>query len=275
MKTSIMKQSWYGFSLALSVVSAFSVTTFSQTANAAVFNVGQLSWDSDNSVNSGKVIEGNVSALPASFLIADPNVDLINNQTIGSVIGLGGGFNTFAALGNQIDRAIIELSWAGKYLKNYNGDDFVLYENGFVGEPEAFAVAIRKTGETTFSNYFYKFTKEFVPTDISRPDVGGAFATVFDLTDFNLGQNEAIDAIRVMNLLPSDRVEGNDGQGFLGGSFLPLTGVGGTEFALDKFDPDITYLVALNQPTSVPEPSAILGFLLLGGIGLAKKLIHK
>lgn len=275
MKTSIMKQSWCGLGLALSVVSAFSVTTFSQTANAAVFNVGQLSWDSDNSVNSGKVIEGNVSALPASFLITDPNVDLINNQTIGSVLGLSAGFNTFAALGDQNNRAIIELSWAGKYLKNYNGNDFVLYENGFSGEPEAFAVAVRKKGETTFSQYLYQFTQEFVHTDVNRPDIGGAFATVFDLTDFNLGQNEAIDAIRVMNLLPSDRVDGNDRQGFLGGSFVPLTRVNGIEFASDKFDPDITYLVALNQPTSVPEPSAILGFLLLGGMGLAKKIIHK
>lgn len=275
MKISVMKQSCDKLGLALSVLSAISVTTFSQTATAAVLNVGQLSWDTDNAINAGKIIEENVSALPASFLITDPNVNLVNGQTIGSVLGLSSGFNTFVKLGDENDRAVIELSWAGKYLKNHDGDDFVLYENGFAGEPEAFAVAVRKLGETSFSNYLYKFTKEFVYTTLAQPDIGGAFATVFDLSDFNLGQNEAIDAIRITNLLPEDRVTGNDGQGFLEGSVIPKNALEGTTFDLDKFDPDITYGVALNQPTPVPEPSAILGFLLLGGIGLAKKLVNK
>jgi hypothetical protein len=259
-----MKQSCYGLGLAVSV---FSITTFSQTAAAAVFNVGQLTWDSDNAVTSGQVIQGNVSAFAANFLVTDPNVNLITNQTIGSVLGLFPGANTSVDLGNATNRGIIELNWGNRYLKNSVGNDFAIYENGFAGEPEAFAVAVRKRGETDFSNFLYKFTTEFV-----QPNV---FATVFDLSDFNLGQGEAIDAIRIANLLLTDRVTGEDGQGFLGGTFLPITSPGGSGFDINKFDADITYVVALNTPTAVPEPSSLLGFLVLGGIGLLKKCLGK
>ncbi len=77
------------------------------------------------------------------------------------------------------------------------------------------------------------------------------FATAFDLTnDFELASGESIDAILVVNLTQSDKVDGA-GQGFVDFTGAigtnPKTTSGGSAFAEGRFDPDITLVAALRN----------------------------
>ncbi|MFB2839074.1 PEP-CTERM sorting domain-containing protein [Floridanema evergladense] len=247
-------------------LTALSGTAFinAGSAKAATFSLGGYTWDSANSVVGGSIVSGsqNISGFAASF---------VENQTVGSILGFGS--NTSVDLGNSTNRGVIELNWGeGKSLANATGKDFVVYENGSatfgnLGGPEAFAVAVRKVGQNTFSEFLYQFSSGFEPS---------VFATGFDLSDFGLGENEEIDAIRIMNLIATDKVSNTDGQGFVGGNFAPQTGSQGSgNYESDKFDADITYVVGLNSPKSVPEPTSILSLVALGAIGITAKLVRK
>lgn len=260
---------WNQIGLSLTALSAMVLAT-SQSAVAATFNVAGYTWDSANSVQSGSIVGGSESifGFNASFLGDKPEVA---SQTVGSILGFNPGFSTSVNLGNQVDRSIIELNWGeGMGLTNAAGNDLVLYENGSWLAPEAFAVAVRKAGEKSFTEFRYEFSDGFA----FEADV---FATGFDLTDFGLGANEAIDAIRITNLLATDKVSGSDGQGFLGGNYDPLTGSSGTgKYETSRFDPDITYVVGLHKPTKpIPEPTSTLGLLMFGLFGAGTVLKRK
>jgi len=228
-----------------------------------------LTWDESNAVTSGKIISGSPSTFPAGF-----NTLLQSSQTVGELFGVEG--ETSLELEESGNIGIIELDWGGNLLANEEGNDLVVYENGSFPEPEAFAVSVRKAGESTFSEYLYQFSDHF-------SEQYSVFATVFDLSLFGLGAGEAIDGIRIRNLSPNDLVTGGDGQGFLGGSYTPLTYAGGSSYnPNDKLDADITYVVGLNdvfaalppseQPSDVPEPSALLGLVGVGLMGLGTRL---
>ena len=163
-------------------------------------------------------------------------------------------------------------------LNNRSGNDLVVYESGNAGAPEVFSVAIRRQGQTDFTNFLYRFSSSYdADTDL--------FATAFDLSDFGLGESDAIDAIRIANLIGTDRVTGADGQGFLGGQSAPTTGSqepGG--YSSSRFDADIAYAVGLHDVVrpvsqtpgqSVPEPASILGLLAFGGFGINSVLKRK
>lgn len=236
------------------------------SAKAATISLGGYTWDSANAVVSGSIVSGsNIFGFDANFLGNQPEVA---NKTIGSVLGFNPGVSTSVNLGNSTNRGLIELNWGqGKSLVNAAGKDFVVYENGSGGAPEAFAVAVRKVGQNSFSEFLYQFSNSFeVPV----------FATGFDLSDFGLGENEEIDAIRIMNLIASDKVSGADGQGFLGGNFAPQTGLFGLgNYTSDRFDADITYVVGLHSPKPVPEPSSILALLAFGSLGITSRVVRK
>lgn len=251
-----------GLSLTALTVAAF---INAESAKAATFSVGGYTWDAANSVVSGSIVSGsqNISGFPAFFMGNQPEVA---NKTVGSILGFGS--DTSVELGDDKNRGVIELNWgSGMSLANAAGKDFVVYENGSWSAPEAFAVAVRKVGQNNFSEFRYQFSNGF-----ETP----VFATGFELSDFGIGENEEIDAIRIMNLIATDKVSGADGQGFVGGNFAPLTGPFGLgNYTSDKFDSDITYVVGLHSPKPVPEPSSILGLLALSAIGITSKLVRR
>ena len=257
MNTSTTRNTRNRLSLALGVLTAVSCATSSQSATAVT-----LVGDEANAVTSGSFVSGRESA--SGFYVYFP----VNPaSTVASVLGFVGD-KTSVNLGNATNRSTIELNWGGSLLQNQTGHDLAIHESGYPGRPEPFAVAIRKQGETSFTNFLYKFTAAY------NPDLF-AFVTLFDLSDFGLGDGDAIDTIRISNLIATDRVSGQDGQGFLGGQHAPQTGVPGSPtFTDDHFDADITYVVGLHNvvaprpQTSIPEPSSMLGLLAFGAFAV-------
>lgn len=235
-----------------------------QPATAATFSLGGYSWDAANSVTTGKIIQGQeqTSAYAATF---SPNEPSVSNTTIGRLLDSNTAPNnsySFTLGKDGQTESIIELGWGkGMSLANKDGDDLVIYESGNSGEPEGFAVAVKKVGTNVFTNYLYHFSSGYWDSY--------TFATALDFSIFGLNNGEKIEAIRIKNLIASDRVEGEDGQGFLGGTERPEIGLNGTDqyYSADKLDADITFVVGLHAPTAVPEPASGFVLLLFGVAG--------
>lgn len=263
---SFTKNNHHKIGLSIGAVSAIVFAT-AQSAVAATFTSAGYTWDSANSVVGGSIVSGsqNISGFSASFLPDKPEVA---SKTVGSILGLNPGQNTSVNLGDDQNRGVIELNWGnGMSLTNEDGKDFVVYENGSWLSPEAYAVSVRKVGQNSFSEFRYEFSEGF-ETNV--------FATGFDLSDFGIGNDEAIDAIRIANLLATDKVNGADGRGFLGGSFAPQTGEFGVgNYGSGKFDADITFVAGLHSPKPVPEPGSALSLLGLGLVGAGAMLKRK
>lgn len=265
MNTSTTKNSQNRLSLALGALSAVAIATSLQPATAA--SLGGYTWNPANAVKSGFHVPGSENIKP---LTGETPLDAAN--TVANAQGLSG--NTLVELGDASKRSIIQLDWGGALLTNKTGNDLVVYESGNANAPEAFAIAVRKQGSSSFTNFLYNFSASYTPQS-------ELFATAFNLNDFGLGEGDAIDAIQIANLLETDRVSG-DGQGFLGGQATPTTGPqGGGQYSSGRFDADIAYAVGLHDvvaPTTserVPEPSSILGLLTLGAIGAGAVLKRK
>ncbi|MFB2919125.1 hypothetical protein [Aerosakkonema funiforme] len=260
MKT-FSKKRWNQISLSLTILTGVGIAT-AQSALAATFTVAGYTWDSDNSVVGGSIVSGSqvINHFTASFLSGNSE---IANRTVGAILGFDP--DSSVNIGDVNNPAIpgtIDLNWGtGMSLTNAAGNDFVVYENGGWGRPEAYAVAIKKVGQSSFTQFRYEFSDGF-ETNV--------FATGFDLSDFGIGNEEAIDGIRITKLIPTDTVSGSDGQGFLGGSFNPQTGPwGGGSYTNDMFDPDATFVVALHKPKPVPEPTSALALLTFGAVTAA------
>lgn len=174
----------------------------------------------------------------------------------------------------------------GTSLKAVNGagDDLVVFENGATpfglggtGTPDVFAVAVRKAGSTEFTSYYYKAE--------TRANFGGwAYSNTYDLSVFGLAEGDEIDAIRIRNLLPTDRIAGAGVlAGFVSDTGNPV-GVDGSLFnpllppgtvipvtqiptAVNIYNPDITYVAALYPLTPAPEPGSVV-LLAVGAVGL-------
>ncbi|MEC4895963.1 MAG: hypothetical protein SAL07_23385 [Oscillatoria sp. PMC 1051.18] len=225
-------------------------------AKAATVTQAGFTWDSNNAVTNGSIVQN-----PGiSFTLTGFPVD----NTVGTTLGFPN--KSTVNLGDNTNRGIIELSWGGSLVENLAGNDFVIYENGAANAPEAFAVAVKQKGGS-FTNFLYQFSDNFE---------NQTFATAFDLDSFGIATGESIIAIRIANLISSDTV-GAGGQGFLGGGVTPNTGPlgGNITYPSGRFDPDITYAVALNNvvPTAIPfEFSPSLGLIIFGGWVMFGKL---
>jgi hypothetical protein len=102
----------------------------------------------------------------------------------------------------------------------------------------------------TLSGFRYEYYDSFDDASVkSSADGEGVFATAFDLSDFGIAEGQSIDRILIANLLPSDRISGIDGQGFVGSQYTntPLNPITGQPFAGDKLDPDITLVAGLHD----------------------------
>lgn len=217
--------------------------------------IASFAFDESDVVTAGSVISGGAATITFGSGLQFAS---LADDTVGFL--LGGGNGATIDLGDDIDRSEIELTWdAGFGLSNQAGDDFVIYENGSVGAPEAYAVAVRNAATGQFTQFRYQFFNSFDDAAVNgSADGAGVFATAFDLSDFGLASGEFIDAIRIVNLVALDTVAGSDGQGevdLTGNSgFIPLDSAGGAAFASDKFDPDITLVAALNAVEALPKP---------------------
>ncbi len=242
--------------------SALSSSTATTTATNSSINlvnpdgtytVAGWTWDPSNAVTNGSIISGEsaISTFPSGFLESEG--EPLATQTVGNL--LLNQSNHSLSLGNSSTRSQIELTWDGLGLLNGVGNDFVVYENGDINEPEGYAVAVRLAGSDTFTPFRYEFYDTFESQLTGNPQAG-VLATAFDLSDFGLANGQFIDAIQIINLQPDDLVDGN-GQGFLGTSGVsPLDPTTGQPFALDRLDPDITFVAGLRD-IQVTPPSIL------------------
>ena len=237
-----------------------STSTTAATASPAntinpdgTYTVAGWTWNPNNAVTTGSIISGAsaISTFASGFLESEG--EQLANQTVGSL--LLNESNGSLILGNSTSRAQIELTWDGQGLLNGVGNDFVVYENGDINQPEGYAVAVRIAGSDTFTPFRYEFFDTFEGQLIENSQAG-VLATAFDLSDFGLANGQVIDAIRIINLQPDDLVNGQ-GQGFLGTSGVsPLDPSTGQPFALGRLDPDITFVAGLRDLQPV-EPSVL------------------
>ncbi len=213
------------------------------------YTVAGWTWNPGDAVTDGSIISGEstISTFASGFLESENQP--LAKQTVGSL--LFNQSNDSLTLGNNISRSQIELTWGGQGLINSPGNDFVVYENGDLNQPEGYAVAVRIAGSDTFTPFRYEFYDTFEGQLTGNPQAG-VLATAFDLSDFGLANGQFIDAIQIINLQPDDLVNGN-GQGFLGTSgTTPLNPSTGQPFALDKLDPDITFVAGLHTLQTLP-----------------------
>ncbi|MGE0745143.1 MAG: hypothetical protein AB7K86_07850 [Rhodospirillales bacterium] len=157
----------------------------------------------------------------------------------------------------------LDVSWSGgKTLSNGAGNDFVIYESGSNStSPEGFMVRVHLVGNG-YSDWLFKSDAGYQVYTNAPATLEGAFATVFDLSDFGLAADVAIDAIQIANLIAADT---------LGAGGLVLFDGSGTApgFGSGALDPDPLYVGVLRDLTNpVPAPHGI-GFLGLGLVGLA------
>ncbi|MBP7951449.1 MAG: PEP-CTERM sorting domain-containing protein [Verrucomicrobiales bacterium] len=233
---------------------------------AASFTVGGYTWDSDNAVTSAAFTEGG----PGFFGTTSFSED---TRSIGKLLGYPNAGAVFVDITNTVTntaRATVTMDWSaapnGALLANGAGDDFVVYETGSAGAPEAYAVSLRNAQTQVYTPYHFFQASSF-------DAAAAAFATAFDISDFGAGINQ-IDRVAIRTIFNSagpnggDRVDllGGSGQGEVtfdvgAGNFtnrLLEAGPQGSagEFAASRLDADIVYVVGLHN--TVPEPSAAL-----------------
>lgn len=218
--------------------------------------IGGFTLAEENLVTNASITSG---AAETSFFGSGLLLTALVDNTVGALLGSSAGDSI--DLGDNLNRSEIELAWdIGNSLSNQTGDDFVVYENGNVGEPEAYAVSVRNAATGLFTNFRYEFFDSFDDPAINGSGAG-VFATAFDLSDFGLAPGDLIDAIRIVNLVATDTVDGSDGQGgvdFTGTTgFTPLDGAGGQVFDASKFDADITLVGGLHDLT-LPPPLTLV-----------------
>jgi hypothetical protein len=248
-------------------------------ALATSVTVGTTMFDTDDSVTSGTLsTSGTIST---SFF----GVGIFSEDTVNSVatlLGAGGGEQGVDITGGTsgtTGRTTIELFWtSGEGVENLPGDDVFVIENGGVGRPEAFALAVRENGSSSFTVHRAEFADEY---DAGRQQ----YITGYDLTDFGIAANGFIDAVQIISLHNAsattnpnleDRVddasgEGNvsldagNGSGFeiyagptaTDGTFTPDPGGAYPDGAMDA---DIVYVAGSNSGSLPAPPPAGITF---------------
>lgn len=149
----------------------------------------------------------------------------------------------------------LEMSWSGgRTLANGAGGDFAIYESGSnASSPEHLMVRVRKT-DGTFSAWRFESHDGFQVYTNAPATAEGAFATVFDLSDFGLGAGDEIDLIQTATILSGDKWDSGTGAFLFDGT--------GTTFATGTgpLDPDPLYIGVLHalNAASVDAPSALV-----------------
>lgn len=167
--------------------------------------------------------------------------------------------------------------------------DFVIWESGSTGQPDALMVRVRDAVSQAFTDWFY-FAAQSSPVSSG----GVLFAYAYDLSDFGLALGAQVDLIEMANMNSFDRIDATGVP--MGSSYVaqgrvisytssppaysasspgpdpgPLA-VGYTNgFGNATYDPDPLYVSVLGTMqnlTAVPEPASIVAWTLLVGLGL-------
>lgn len=145
---------------------------------------------------------------------------------------------TNAVAGNG-EHAYMEVNWSGRTISNQPGNDVQISDTG---SAEGLLMSVKSGG--VWTGWLYVVATAGNPQPYSN----------YDLDSYGLALGATVSAIRLTNTLSGP------GQDDYGHSF---------SFALDKCDPDPTYVSALSAPTAIPEPTCLLalGCGLLGILG--------
>jgi VCBS repeat-containing protein len=149
------------------------------------------------------------------------------------------------------NRSGFELGWtSGVMLTNLTGDDFVVFEAGSAGSPEAYMVQVHDALDDVWSPWVY-ITPQSVANYNGLSDV--LFSTKFNLDSFGIAANGRVDAIRIANITDEDRMVDISGEGVVipedadaTSTTLPIAPGGGT-YANGSLDPDIVYVGGLHS----------------------------
>lgn len=149
------------------------------------------------------------------------------------------------------NRSGVELGWtSGVMLTNLTGDDFVVFEAGSVGSPEAYMVQVHDALDDVWSPWVY-ITPQSVANYNGLSEV--LFSTKFNLDSFGIAANGRVDAIRIANITDEDRMVDISGEGVVipedndaTSTTLPMAPGGGT-YTGGSLDPDIVYVGGLHQ----------------------------
>lgn len=153
------------------------------------------------------------------------------------------------------------MRWAaGVMLTNLSGDDFVVFEAGSNGAPEAYMVQVHNPVGDVWSSWIY-ITPQSYANYNGRSD--GLHSTKFNLDSFGVAENDAIDAIRIVNITDEDRMADISGVGVVlpednasTSTVLPKAPGGGT-YANGSLDPDIVYVGSLHTlQSTIPAYAA-------------------
>jgi VCBS repeat-containing protein len=150
-------------------------------------------------------------------------------------------------------RSGIELRWAaGVTLTNLTGDEFVVFETGSTGAPEAFMVQVHNSVDDVWSPWVYAKAQSFKFYNASIPGDGGLHSTKFNLDSFGIVANGQVDRIRIVNMTPKDRMVNASGEGIVLADDNGATSVNlplkpnSTPFGNLELDPDIVYVGSLH-----------------------------
>jgi hypothetical protein len=138
------------FSTRLAALTAVCLALFiAQQTAAQNYSVGGYTWDITNGVKRVLPVEPpQVSGFNFNDSEFLKDTDFDRTKTLGWMMSGSSptGNPRFVELGNAVVRKIFLVDWEGMRLPNLPGEDFVLYEVGSPGAPEAFMVAVRKKG---------------------------------------------------------------------------------------------------------------------------------
>jgi hypothetical protein len=306
---------------------------------AVVLSFGSESWNQDNAPNIGSQlgVVDNTTRSGASFgpinnlnhtrtssitgfIESQPGantaVGYLSRITERAVAGVGPLETTgtravnlpqSANINANIIRRGIQVGWAAgtnglaqPVLGNGLGDDFIIWESGDAGQPDALMARVRDAATQLFTDWYF-FTPEEVALSIGT---GRLFKFSYDLSLMGFGAGDSIDLIEMANIVSTDRIDaagtltpnGWVAQGRVlpevGGAFS-MTNPGpdpgpvsyGIPFGGGTYDPDPLYVSVLHDlqnfgtATAVPEPASLslfgLGACMAAVLGAARRRREK
>jgi len=172
---------------------------------------------------------------------------------------------------------------------NGTGADFVIWESGTTGQPDAMMTRVRDALTQQFTDWFF-----FSPLSQPASSAGVLFAYAYDLTNFGLPLGAQVDLIEMANMNSFDRIDatgvalgpnGYAAQGRVisyasnppafgpnspGPDPGPLAVGYGVPFGNATYDPDPLYVSILGnlQNLVVPEPASVVAWSLIIGLGM-------
>jgi hypothetical protein len=172
-----------------------------------------------------------------------------------------------------------------------SGTDFVIWESGSAGQPDALMARVRNAITQQFTDWFY-----YSPKTSPASSGGVLFAYAYDLSNFGLSIGAQVDLIEMANMNSFDRIDATgvasgthgyaaEGRVISYSSTPPAFGpnspgpdpgplassaYNGIPYGGGSYDPDPLYVSVLGnlQNLAVPEPASVVAWSLIIGLGM-------